>query len=42
MSNNPLVNELKQKMDKCLKALQGELTKVRTGRASIALLDDVS
>ncbi len=41
MSNNPLINELKQKMDKCLKALQGELTKVRTGRASIALLDDV-
>lgn len=41
MSTNPLIGELKQKMDKCLKALQTELTKVRTGRASISLLDDV-
>ena len=41
MSSNPLIVELKQKMDKCLKALQVELGKVRTGRASLALLDDV-
>ncbi len=41
MSNNPLIGDLKQKMDKCLKALQGDLSKVRTGRASITLLDDV-
>lgn len=41
MSSNPLISELKQKMEKCLKSLQGELTKVRTGRASLALLDDV-
>lgn len=41
MSSNPLIVELKQKMEKCLKSLQGELSKVRTGRASLALLDDV-
>lgn len=41
MSSSPLIAELKQKMEKCLKSLQGELSKVRTGRASLALLDDV-
>lgn len=41
MSVNPLISELRQKMEKCLKSLQGELTKVRTGRASLNLLDDV-
>ncbi len=41
MASNPLIAELRQKMDKCTKALQGELSKVRTGRASLNLLDDV-
>ncbi len=41
MLANPLISDLKQKMEKCLKAFQGELTKVRTGRASLSLLDDV-
>lgn len=41
MSSNPLISELRQKMEKCAKALQTELSKVRTGRASLNLLDDV-
>lgn len=41
MSSNPLIVELKQKMDKSLKSLQVDLSKVRTGRASVSLLDDI-
>ncbi|MFO1518482.1 MAG: ribosome recycling factor [bacterium] len=41
MSNHAAIAELKQRMEKCLKSLQTELTKVRTGRASLNLLDDV-
>lgn len=41
MSTHPTVVELKLRMEKCLKALQGELAKIRTGRASLTLLDDV-
>ncbi len=39
--SSPVIAELKQKMEKCLKSLQSELSKVRTGRASLSLLDDV-
>lgn len=41
MAINEVVNDVKSKMDKALSALRGELSKVRTGRASISLLDDV-
>lgn len=33
--------EIKQKMEKCLQSLQTNLAKVRTGRASLSLLDGV-
>lgn len=35
------LNDLEEKMNKTLKALQGDLNKVRTGRASVALFDDI-
>ena len=36
-----VIEELKSNMDKAIEALQRELGKVRTGRASLALLDGV-
>lgn len=36
-----VLNEARSGMDKAIKALKKEMTKVRTGRASTALLDDV-
>lgn len=41
MSQSSLIAELKQKMEKSIKALQDELSKVRTGRASAAILEDI-
>src|SRR5215831_12090198 len=41
MSTHATIADLKQRMEKCLKSLQGELAKIRTGRASLTLLDDV-
>ena len=35
------LNDLEEKMNKTLKALQGDLNKVRTGRASVALFDEI-
>jgi ribosome recycling factor len=35
------LNDLEEKMNKTLKTLQGDLNKVRTGRASVALFDDI-
>lgn len=35
------LNDLEEKMNKTLKALQGDFNKVRTGRASVALFDDI-
>ncbi len=35
------LNDLEEKMNKTLKALQGDLNKVRTGRASVVLFDDI-
>lgn len=36
-----VINDLEEKMNKSLKNLQGDLNKVRTGRASLALFDDI-
>ncbi len=36
-----IINEIKNKMDKTLEALGNELRKIRTGRASIVILDSV-
>ena len=36
-----VLNDLEEKMNKTLKNLQGDLNKVRTGRASLALFDDI-
>jgi ribosome recycling factor len=41
MTTHATIADLKQRMEKCLKSLQGELAKIRTGRASLTLLDDV-
>lgn len=41
MSTNPLLAETKKEMDKAIEALTHELSKVRTGRATTSLLDDV-
>src|SRR5262245_36100784 len=41
MTFNPTTAEIKQRMDKCLQALQNALAKVRTGRASLNILDGV-
>ncbi len=41
MTTHPVLNSSKDKMDKSILALRGELTKVRTGRASTSLLDDI-
>lgn len=35
------ITETEQKMQKCLQALKGELTKLRTGRAHPSLLDNI-
>jgi len=39
--SHPVLNKSKEKMEKCLASLRGELSKVRTGRASISMLDDI-
>jgi ribosome recycling factor len=36
-----LLKDLQEKMNKSLKSLQGDFNKVRTGRASLALFDDI-
>jgi ribosome recycling factor len=36
-----IVKEVEAKMDKTLSSLKGDLNKVRTGRASLALFDDI-
>jgi len=38
---NEVMSEARASMDKAIKALKKEMTKVRTGRASVSLLDDV-
>lgn len=39
--SHPVLNKSKDRMEKCLAALRGELAKVRTGRASTSMLDDI-
>lgn len=41
MERTELINAVKDGMEKSLKSLQTELQKVRTGRASTTLLDDI-
>ena len=41
MDKIQLVNKVKEGMDKTISSLQADLQKVRTGRASTSLLDDV-
>jgi ribosome recycling factor len=36
-----ILSDIEEKMNKTLKSLQGDLNKVRTGRASVALFDDI-
>lgn len=38
---NDIINDVKIKMDKAIEALRFELSKVRTGRASLSILDDI-
>jgi ribosome recycling factor len=39
--SHPVLNSAKEKMEKSLALLRAELSKVRTGRASTAMLDDI-
>lgn len=39
---NEVLSEAKKAMEKAVKALKKEMSKVRTGRASISMLDDVT
>jgi len=39
--SHPVLNKSKDRMEKCLASLRGELAKVRTGRASTSMLDDI-
>jgi ribosome recycling factor len=41
MDKTELTNKTKESMEKTIKSLQTDLTKIRTGRASTNLLDDV-
>jgi ribosome recycling factor len=41
MAANELITALSQEMDKSIQSLKGDLVKVRTGRASTALVDPV-
>lgn len=41
MSSAPVVQTSKEKMEKAIQALQGELKKVRTGRAQVSMLDGI-
>jgi len=41
MASHAIVDSMSKEMDKVLQNLKGELTKVRTGRASAALIDPV-
>ena len=41
MDKAALITKVKEGMEKSIKSLQDDLTKIRTGRASTNLLDDV-
>jgi len=39
--SHAVLTDLKPKLEKCIKAFQNDLQKMRTGRASLAMLEDV-
>ncbi len=39
--SDAVLTELKPKLEKCIKAFQTDLQKMRTGRASLAILEDI-
>ncbi|NMB81557.1 MAG: ribosome recycling factor [Ignavibacteria bacterium] len=41
MINNPVIKDARQRMDKTIEAFRSEITKIRTGKATTALLDGV-
>jgi ribosome recycling factor len=41
MMTSEIITEMAEKMDKSLGAFKQELTKIRTGRASLSLLDGI-
>ena len=41
MMNNPQIKDAKQRMDKSVEAFRSEIAKIRTGKATTALLDGV-
>ena len=40
--SSEVIEQLKEKMDNSVEALKRELVKIRTGRASLSLLDDIT
>ncbi len=41
MINNPIIKDAKQRMDKTIEAFRNEIAKIRTGKATTALLDGI-
>lgn len=41
MINSPVIKDARQRMDKTIEAFRNEITKIRTGKATTALLDGV-
>lgn len=41
MMNNPVIKDAKQRMDKTIEAFRNEISKIRTGKATTALLDGI-
>jgi ribosome recycling factor len=41
MINNPIIKDARQRMDKTIEAFRSEITKIRTGKATTALLDGI-
>jgi len=41
MINNPIIKDARQRMDKTIEAFRNEITKIRTGKATTALLDGI-
>ncbi|MEG8945824.1 ribosome recycling factor [Rosettibacter firmus] len=39
--NNPVIKDAKQRMDKTIEAFRNEISKIRTGKATTALLDGI-
>jgi ribosome recycling factor len=41
MINNPIIKDARQRMDKTIEAFRNEITRIRTGKATTALLDGI-